>query len=380
MTARSRRALPVAVLGAAAALVLAGCGDGSGAGGGGEQPLTSRAVAAVALDHLPEDTSSRRAAYVDRTDPEGYVGADLRYGGGEGDDGDLVRVAVTPDEPLRGCDQVDVDCAEPAEGVVLVWEQEAPEEDPGYVAVMTERDGATVAALAAGPAITGDPREQADLEPSVETLVRIVSDERLAPLASAATIAAGERLGRWDGGDREEGELDEVAQTSAGLVGTFMLGNGEGWTYQGPSPVAGDLGDGAVGGRLRLALATGPIGPGVLDVAAVPEMPAWAEPDTCREGWRCWSRGETRVVWRPAAGGDPGESWLLQPSELGGVAALHTRGRPIPDDERRIRYYSGYVLWARSLTDAVEPQAIGTTTDRQGLEQAEALAAEHQQD
>ena len=84
-------------------------------------------------------------------------------------------------------------------------------------------------------------------------------------------------------------------------------------------------------------------------------------------------------MWRPGRGADPGESWLLQPSaDLGGVAALHTRGRRIPDDQRQIRYFSGYVLYARFLTDPVEPQAIGTTTDRGGLEQAEALAAEHE--
>lgn len=73
-------------------------------------------------------------------------------------------------------------------------------------------------------------------------------------------------------------------------------------------------------------------------------MPAWAEPETCRDGWRCWSRGDTRVVWRPASGDDPGESWLLQPSDVGGVAGLHVaEGRRIPDAEGRIRYYPGFV-------------------------------------
>lgn len=366
MAARSRRP-PTGALAAVTLILVAGCGDAAGARGG-DQPITARAIAAVALDHLPDDTASRRAAYVDRTFPKGYVGADLRFDASEGDDGDLVQVTVLPDRPLPTCDEVEEydGCADLGDGVVLGWDEVEPEEDPGIVVVWTERDGATVAALAAGPEITGDPRRQGDLEPSVDTLREIVDDERLAPVVPAATIEAGERLARWDGGEREDGELDAVPQTAAGLVGTFMLGRGDGWTYEGPSPVAADLGEGAVGGRTT-GYRDGPIGPGVLDVAAVPEMPAWAQPDTCRQGWSCWARGETRVVWRPASGTDPGESWLLQPSDLGGVAALHVQGRRMPAEQRQVRYFSGYVLYADSLTDPVQPQALGTTTDREGL-------------
>lgn len=327
MTVRCRR---LAGATTASLLVLAGCGQGGGAGtaGAGDAgPITSRAVAAVALEHLPEDTSSRQATYVDRTDPAGRSGPT--------------------------CATTRARCA--------------------------ERGGARVAASYAGAAITGDPRRMPDLEPSVEVLRSIVTDDRLAPRASASTLAAGRDLARWDGGHREQGELDEVAQTAPGLVGTFMLGRGGRWSYEGPSPVADDLGDGAVAGRLRTAYADGPIGPGVLDVAAVPSMPRWAEAETCREGWSCWARGGTRVVWRPAQGEDPGESWLLKPSGLGGVAGLHVAdGRRIPADPGQIRYLSGFVLYGRYLTDPVEPQAIGTTTDRKSLERAEALAAEHE--
>lgn len=379
MSARSRR---LAVLGVLAALALGGCGDGA-AGGGGREPITARAVAAIALDHLPaDDTSSRGATYVDRTDPPGHVGADLRFGGGEGDDGDLVRVTVTPDRPLPGCATLEGydGCAALAGDLVLAWDEVEPEEDPGLVVVRTERDGATVAALLAGPSVEGDPRRQDDLAPLVETLTSIVRDERLAPRVPGQVLAAGEALDGWDGGERAEGELDEVLQTGAGLVGTFFLGRGDGWTYAGTTPDLDELGPGAVGGR-TVGYREGPIGPGVLDVVAASEMPAWAEPATCREGWRCSVRGDTHLVWRPARADDPGESWLLQPSELGGVAGLHVaEGRRMPAGDQRIRFYSGFVMYAAYLTDPIEPQAIGLTTTREALESAEARSADHEAD
>lgn len=43
--------------------------DGAWRAGGGPAELTARAVAAVMLDHLPNDTSTREAALVDETSP-----------------------------------------------------------------------------------------------------------------------------------------------------------------------------------------------------------------------------------------------------------------------------------------------------------------------
>lgn len=134
----------------------------------GEEPITARAIAAITLDHLPaDDTTTREATYVDQDDPEGYVGADLRFGGGEGDDGQLVRVTVTPEQPLPGCDDVEGydGCVELGDGLVLGWDEVEPEEDPGLVVLWTERDGATVTALSAGPEVTDDPRRQNGLDP-----------------------------------------------------------------------------------------------------------------------------------------------------------------------------------------------------------------------
>eukprot|EP01032_Pedospumella_encystans_P033289 gene33289-37611_t len=89
--------------------LLGGCGSGApgsdptGLGmpgpdaGSGDVPMTARGLAALAFVYLSDDTASRAAAYSTYETPSGEVGVDLRYGGGEGDDGDLVRVLVTPE-------------------------------------------------------------------------------------------------------------------------------------------------------------------------------------------------------------------------------------------------------------------------------------------
>ena len=57
-------------------------------------PITSRAIAALMLDHLPAGYSSARPAWVYDDSPTGFVGAELRYRPSEGTDGDLVRVSL----------------------------------------------------------------------------------------------------------------------------------------------------------------------------------------------------------------------------------------------------------------------------------------------
>ena len=84
-------------------LLAAGCGDQEGASDEpaptGPAPLTSRAIAAVMLDHLSDDTTHRQATYVDEHTPRGLVGADFRYHGDGEYDGDLVEVTVYPGKP-----------------------------------------------------------------------------------------------------------------------------------------------------------------------------------------------------------------------------------------------------------------------------------------
>lgn len=194
-------------LAAGLCLLGAGCGDDTGLdpgadpGAGQAVAITQRAIAAVALDHAPADTTSRGATYTDDTDPPGLMGADLRYGGDGESDGDLLRVTVGPRTTgdlcagyAEGCERGKV-----AGGTLyLVWEQEVPEEDPGFVVVVFQHGDEEVRAMTAGEVLTGDPREL-DLTIPVVTLEEIAQDPRLTLLTSPEVVAAGDRLEGWRG-------------------------------------------------------------------------------------------------------------------------------------------------------------------------------------
>lgn len=169
-------------------------------------PITQRAIAAIALQHLPDDTTSRRAMYTDRTYPRGTLGADLRYGGGGEADGDLVRVGLAPGAPeIDSCKPSE--CAEletEVEGLTLTlrWQEEIPESDPGVVSVLAQRKVEHAYAYQAGHKITGDPRDL-DLPISVDQMVAIVEDPWLRLETSPEAIEAGEELDDWEGGEPE---------------------------------------------------------------------------------------------------------------------------------------------------------------------------------
>jgi hypothetical protein len=188
----------------AAAVLLVGCGsrtDAPGSGSDNQVPITSRAIAAVALDHVPDDTTSRGPTYVDDTDPPGSVGADLRYHGGGESDGELLRVLVEPGHgPKRLCREIGDHCrSREVDGGVLsvVWAEQVPEEDPGYVAVLMQRRDERVTALWSGEDIRGNPAEQ-DLFIPVSTLEEIARDSRISLTTSASVVAAGEQLDDWN--------------------------------------------------------------------------------------------------------------------------------------------------------------------------------------
>ena len=129
-------------------------------------PITQAAIAAVAVDHLPDDPSSTRATYTDEQDPNGYRGADFRYRAGGEEDGDLVRVTLMPPTDgervprcrcrrLRGARR-----ARQARSCSSIWAEVVPEEDPGYVAVLLHRAHEDVAVHVAGEDIEEDPRRR----------------------------------------------------------------------------------------------------------------------------------------------------------------------------------------------------------------------------
>jgi len=187
-------------------LALAGCDDSGDAGGDGTRAsasakITQRAIAAVALEHLSQDTTSRGPTYAEA--PQGTLGADLRYGGGAGEDGDLVRVSLTPVSEPRPCATDDRHCAEldPVDDhpLSLRWEEVAPEEDPGYVVLTLVTDDQTLSVLYSGDDIEGDPRAQ-ELSVPLDALVEVARDPRLRLSTDQDTVDAGERVDDWDEG------------------------------------------------------------------------------------------------------------------------------------------------------------------------------------
>jgi len=199
---RVNRVLAVAVV----ALLLSGCGDETDpdqAGDGevthtepveGDEPITPRAVAAVALEHLPTETSSRTAS-----DEKGIIGAEFRYGADGEYDGDFIAVSVSgtrsvdPCKNMDGCESEDVEGGE----LVVAWQEVEPEEDPGIVVVTMRRPDEDVAVYYAGSNIEGDPRDL-DLSISVAEMEAVVQDQRISLTTSAEVIELGEQLDDFD--------------------------------------------------------------------------------------------------------------------------------------------------------------------------------------
>jgi hypothetical protein len=189
---------------AAVLTLLVGCGPAQPhtvPGEGERVPITSRAIAAVMLDHLSSDTTTRQATWVDADDPTGMIGADLRYDGGAEDDGDLVRVALAPGQfdgecERSRCAMLDTDIENAT--LRLEWATAVPGEDPGAVWVVLQRDHEYLYVYESGPRITKDPREL-HLPISVEELVSVAEDPWLCLRTSPDAIEAGTQVDHWQG-------------------------------------------------------------------------------------------------------------------------------------------------------------------------------------
>ncbi len=366
MARRTRVAL---VLGLVAMAVATACGSTGTAGQaseGDQVPITSRAIAAVMLDHISAETSRREATYVDETSPRDYVGADFRYHGDGESDGDLVRVTLQRARSLPVCG--DERCADLGGGTQLRWELLAPEEDPGIVALSLEREGTLITALVSGPPITRDPRAM-ELKPSVDTLSDLVGDPRLRLAASPQAVADGRQVSHWSGGERQPGELDKVPNDDQTVITGFIFGWGDGWRYVGPSPLKKFFGPGAIGGRATVSKALQPVGPGTVDALAAPHPPVWLS--RCLVGYICWSRGAMHFVWKPASGSDPGDAFLVHVARSGETAVLHTKGHYRLSERRRAAMAaSGYYLWGTDFFDSESPLRVGLSTTRERYDQA----------
>lgn len=334
------------VLGAFAvvgAVLVSACSGEAVDASGDPGRITHRAVAAVALEHLPTDTSSRAASYTDESTPSEQVSVDLRYGADGEYDGDLVSVAVSAQPPAEGtCRRelgqhcVDLPTEVKYAEMQLRWTEEEPEEDPGTVGIVMVRDGGETASIGySGPTITGDPRTL-DLPISVEKLVAVVEDPRLRYQATSSTLALGEELDDWEGGEPDPEAYELVRNTDHGIAQAYVGGRGGYGDYEGVirSPLREQFGDKAIGGRL-LRRADGVAG-AEIDVIAAPSPPAWMTREPCSAPTlrrRCvtteGTRGPLVFAWQPANDTDVGWAWMIS-LRKDEVVAVRYRGQPMP--------------------------------------------------
>lgn len=356
----------------AVAALLAGCGsDPARALPAPDErvPITQRAVAAIALRHLPEDTTTRRATSTDQGDPAGMLGADLRYGGDGETDGELLRVVVAPgrlDVPCEDPGCVTLDTALPGATLTLQWEEETPEEAPGIVAVILQRDDEHAYAYQSGPAVTGDPRDL-ELDITVDAMIALLEDPWLRLETSPDAIEAGEELDDWEGGEPDPRAQDRVPASDVALTSAYLLSRGGYLHYARPrsSPLKADFGEGAVAGRLthdpdRWVPAT------TIDVLAAPQAPAWLGERPCaapRFAGHCVQTrgrlGPVSLAWVPGTGG---EVWMVgtRPDE---VVAVRLSGWDVPSAQAAVEedaewYAHRGVLGGRRIGLTVERHVL----------------------
>lgn len=285
-------------------------------------PITSRAIAAVALDHLPDDTDEREPSAPFDHDPRA-AGARLGYGSPQDDVSLDVRVSPRVDEEpcsriYDGCVELEADDGSP---MFLRWQELEPQEDPGIVDVVLDRGDERVWVGLNGPEIPGDPREL-DLPVWVDQALEIAQDPRLRLRTSPAAVQAGEQLDKWTEDEGNPAGYDVVPAGDRDLATAYLLNQrgADEVTLAEPSSLKESFGAGAIGARLHRD-------DGVLDILAAKEGPAWLRGDPCESqrfvycdtSWPLVElTGDVRgkvvhnpayILWRP---GPNGEIWLLQ--------------------------------------------------------------------
>ena len=347
----------------ALALVLLTACEGAWRAGGGPADLTPRAVAAVMLDHLSNDTSTREAALVDETSPDGLVGAEVlvprrRPGLGHITSRSASSVGVDP-----GCDGAQ--CVDLGEGTALSWQKVQVESDPGIVLIRHQRGDELVTVLFSGPDITGDPREM-DLDPDVEKLIEIARDPRLELTTTKAVVAAGERVDDWEGGEVDPAELEMVQNNDRTVVMSWLGAH----RREMGGPVAVQEAPRSSCCRRPCPRSDPvPFGPVTIDGLAAPEPPAWLG-QTCRPtGYRCDEIAGFTFIWRPARGADPGDAFVWFVRDDGETVGFHSRGRRLPDNAKEAAGRAGLYWFSDGLDypEAVRP--LGYTTSRRLFEE-----------
>ncbi len=184
---------------------LTGCGDdtSSSAAAVGDVPTTPRALAWLASERLGEPDVADGNSDLEELGPDA-VATLLRYGRTDTDDGDSIGFGVVASVPkaLVDCTSRDNDyltgCREIAAGVVLQWQEQVPEEDPGTLNLIVTKDDVTVVMYQSSAPITGDPR-RIDLPISVDAMVELAQDPRVGLTTTQEAVDAGEDLDSWSG-------------------------------------------------------------------------------------------------------------------------------------------------------------------------------------
>lgn len=358
-------------------LVLAACGDEKvdlsdvALPAGDERvPITDRAIAAIGLEHLPEDTKHRRSMdrgnqYLDA------MGVELDYGD------DTVQLMIQPAEGGLGdmCDVAD-GCvelkAEDGTPMTLGWQALEPEEDPGTVWVWLRRGDDEIRVSLSGREVTEeDPREQ-DLGIPAEDLIAAAGDPLLRLQTSPEAVAAGEELDDWEGGEPDPEARDVVPATDRALAAAYLSTRGgySEFSVIEPSPLKESFGEGAIGARLHRGVTGSQVA--VIDMLATADPPAWLKGDPCaakRFRGHCSeyepvteyqggiaedppalppAAGPIYLMWTPTAPGVPGEVWAVQqrPDQL---VAYHQTGPRVPEKKGAVETALDWYLLQQQL-------------------------------
>ena len=324
-------------------------------------PITQRAIAAIMLDHLPDDTTTREAMYTDRTDEKGTIGADLRYSGGGESDGDLVRASLVPGTREQPCEERCVELGTDVEAASLTmhWDEVVPEEDPGIVAVVLQREGEYAYVYQSGPTITKDPREL-DLAISVDEMVGLAEDAWLRLKTSPDAVDAGQEVEDWESDDLEYGVEDPVPHRPRPARGIPRLRGQRSPVRRPPALAAqGGAGPDAIGGRMTIPAENGYVSARKRwsSTSSPPRTPRPGSAVTrARAGRSPTTATATGVRWatylrRPATTGDPGLVWVgnVRDDE---VVAIRIRGFPVP--QKRVALVNN--LGAVHLPGPARPQ------------------------
>lgn len=305
-------------------------------------PITHRAIAAVMLTHLPENTTTQEAQIAHEISPAGQVGAELRYRGGAGEDGDLVRATVTPGASANSCEPSR--CVELATDVAgatlqLRWDVGDPEEEPGVVGVLLQRADEYTYVYQGGPLVTGDPRDL-ELSVTVEDMVAVAEDPWLRLRTSPAAITTGNELEVWGGGEPPTPRRLWVPQTGDGLVTQFANESPapELWHDPEVSPYQEDFGPGTISGRVRRD-PTNETGTETVDILVSRHPPPWLTGNTCRGATYPGSckvldddtYGRYLRLWTPTGEGEVGEVWTVQVRATETVAARLSGGTDVTE-------------------------------------------------